>query len=148
MSSPFTTGILSFKQNLWKLCKWEQKPFDAYKFGSRKKVWVEKSLNELKNQSSLRKNNLSIISVSFKPFPLKLKYCHTRPRGKKLAYRKAKEGYKIWFDQQTTHSPAHPPTRSPTHLQEYGLLKGKWIVTQEPLVGSYPNFKLRLLWPK
>ena len=41
---------------------------------TRKKVWVKKSSNELKNYSSLTKNNLSTISALFKPFPLKLKY--------------------------------------------------------------------------
>ena len=46
------------------------------------------------------------------------------------SYRKAEECYIIPLDK-----PTH------THSQE-------WIVTQQPLVGYYPNFKLRLRRPK
>ena len=42
--------------------------------GIRINVRVDKGANERKNQSSLRKNNLSIISVLFEPFSFKLKY--------------------------------------------------------------------------
>ena len=56
---------------------------------------------------------------------LEIYYCHKDP-----SYRKAEECYIIPLDQ-----PTH------THSQE-------WIVTQQPLVRYYPNFKLRMRRPK
>ena len=49
--------------------------------GIRIKVRVDKGSNELKNQSSLRKNKLNIFFVLFITFSMKLKYFSFKEKG-------------------------------------------------------------------
>ena len=60
-------------------------------------------------------------------------YCHTRP------YLGIEAQLKIW-------KPTHPTTRPPGDLDSFAFLFNHFSFWQISLVGSSPNFKLKLMW--
>ena len=60
-------------------------------------------------------------------------YCHTRP------YLGIEAQLKIW-------KPTHPTTRPPGDLDSFAFIFNHFSFWQISLVGSSPNFKLKLMW--
>ena len=64
------------------------------------------------------------------------------------SYRMAEEGCKIWLDQPASQPATHPATQPPSHPPTFGNMDWWSGISQQPLIGSYSNFKLKLRWPK